>query len=53
MEAEQKALGEQVDGLLSWLTEMETQMDGGIAGIEEIKKTDELAQQLKICKASS
>lgn len=53
MAAEQKSLGERVDGLLSCLTEMETQMDGGMARMEEIRKNEELTQQLKICKASS
>ncbi|XP_036070195.1 microtubule-actin cross-linking factor 1 isoform X6 [Oryzias melastigma] len=48
--AEQKSLGERVDGLLSCLTEMETQMDGGMARMEEIRKNEELTQQLKICK---
>lgn len=55
MTAEQKSLGQQVEGLLSWLEEMETEMDGGKAGIDKTEKDrsdDQLAQQLKLCKVS-
>ncbi|XP_028277958.1 microtubule-actin cross-linking factor 1 isoform X5 [Parambassis ranga] len=54
--AEQKSLGQQVESLLSWLRETEAQMDGGMAGMEKMKKAekddghDQLTRQLNLCK---
>ncbi|XP_047461897.1 microtubule-actin cross-linking factor 1 isoform X7 [Mugil cephalus] len=53
--AELKSLGQQVENLLSWLKETETQMDGGMAGMEKMEKAekddhDRLTQQLNLCK---
>ncbi|XP_040910082.1 microtubule-actin cross-linking factor 1 isoform X4 [Toxotes jaculatrix] len=54
--AEQKSLGAQVEGLLSWLKETEAQMDGGMAGMEKMDEAekddsrDQLTQQLNLCR---
>lgn len=53
--AEQKSLGGKVESLLSWLRETETQMNGGMAGMEKMEKAendscDQLTQQLSLCK---
>ncbi|KAI9540590.1 hypothetical protein NQZ68_039227 [Dissostichus eleginoides] len=57
--AEQKSLGGRVENLLSWLRETEAQMSGGMAGMDKMETaekedhSDQLTQQLHLCKASS
>ncbi|CAB1420217.1 unnamed protein product [Pleuronectes platessa] len=54
--AEKMSLGGRVERLLSWLKEAEAQMDGGIAGMEKMEKSEkedncvQLTQQLHLCK---
>ncbi|XP_047185982.1 microtubule-actin cross-linking factor 1 isoform X7 [Scophthalmus maximus] len=54
--AEQKSLGGQVESLLSWLKGTEAQMDGGMARMEKMGKSekdddcDQLTHQLNLCK---
>ncbi|XP_069372125.1 microtubule-actin cross-linking factor 1, isoforms 1/2/3/4/5 isoform X7 [Paralichthys olivaceus] len=54
--AEKMSLGGKVESLLSWLKETEAEMDGGIAGMEKMEKSEkedncaQLTQQLNLCK---
>lgn len=51
--AEQKSLGGQAEALLSWLTETEARMNGGMEKMEGDDSCDQLTQQLSLCKASA